>query len=237
MAFWFERVRQCKAGREVINSERMDRNMKKTDKKTLVLTSIIILIPVIVGCVLWAKLPDSIPTHFGMDGTPNGWSSKPFTVFGIPCFLLGLHWLCLGITSQDPKYQNMNNKLYALVVWTCPITSLFLMISYGTCLGWEVNITKYVMIGVGVLFMIVGNYLPKCKQNYTMGIKLPWTLDSEENWNHTHRFAGFLWVAGGVLVIINAFIEWEWLFLVIVAVMVLVPTVYSFLYYKRSVKP
>ena len=81
------------------------------------------------------------------------------------------------------------------------------------------------MFGIGVLFMIIGNYLPKCKQNYTMGIKLPWTLDDEENWNRTHRFAGFLWVAGGVVIAINAFLKWEWLFLVVVFAMVLIPTI------------
>ena len=89
--------------------------MKKTDKKTLVVTSIVILVPIIVGCLLWSKLPDMIPTHFGMDGTPNGWSSKPFTVFGIPIFLLGVHWLNLGITSQDPKYENINDNQNHLV--------------------------------------------------------------------------------------------------------------------------
>ena len=209
--------------------------MKKIDKKTLILTSIIILIPIVVGLLLWSKLTDPIPTHFGMDGTPNGWSSKLFTVVGIPLFLLGLHWLCLGITSQDPKYENMSDKLYALVVWLCPVISLLLMITcYGAGLGWDVNISKYAVVGTGILFMIIGNYLPKCRQNYTMGIKLPWTLDDEENWNHTHRFAGFLWIVGGVLIIINAFLEWEWLFLAVILVMVLVPMVYSFLYYKKN---
>lgn len=209
--------------------------MKKTDKKILVVTSIVILVPIIVGCLLWSKLPDMIPTHFGMDGTPNGWSSKPFTVFGIPIFLLGVHWLNLGITSQDPKYENINDKLYALIVWLCPAISLLLMITcYGKCLGWEVNIARYVMIGTGSIFMVIGNYLPKCKQNYTVGIKLPWTLDSEENWNHTHRLAGYVWIVGGICIIINAFLEWEWLFRVIVTVMVLVPMVYSVLYYKKN---
>ena len=208
--------------------------MKKIDKRILLLTSIITLIPIVIGLLLWDKLPDIIPTHFGMDGTPNGWSSKIFTVFGLPVLMLFFHLLCVGITSVDPKYDNMNQKLFAIVVWICPVTSLLVVVAgYGSALGWEMNISKYVMFGCGVLFMIIGNYLPKCKQNYTMGIKLPWTLDDEENWNRTHRFAGFLWVAGGVFVAINAYLEWEWLFLVVVFVMVLVPTLYSFLYFKK----
>ncbi len=208
--------------------------MKKVNKKTLILTSIVTLLPILIGLALWDKLPDTIPTHFGMDGTPNGWSSKPFTVFGIPCLMLLFHLLCVGGTSMDPKYDQMSDKLFAIVLWICPACSLLVVVaSYGSALGWEMNIAKYIMIGCGILFMIIGNYLPKCKQNYTMGIKLPWTLDNEENWNRTHRMAGFLWVIGGVLIIINAFLEWNWLFLVIVFAMTLIPTVYSYLYYVK----
>lgn len=208
--------------------------MKKINKKMLLLTSVVTLIPIIIGILLWSQLPDSIPTHFGMDGAPNDWSSKGFTVFGLPLFLLGLHLLCVGATSQDPKYDNMSEKLFSLVLWICPVTSLLLVVScYGAALGYEMNITKYVMAVMGILFVIVGNYLPKCKQNYTMGIRIPWTLDNEENWNKTHRMAGFIWVAGGILIIINAFLKYTWLFFVITIVMVLVPIMYSFLYYKN----
>ena len=208
--------------------------MKKINKKTLILTSIVTLLPILIGLALWNKLPDTIPTHFGMDGTPNGWSSKSFTVFGIPSLMLLFHLLCVGITSMDPKYDQMSDKLFAIVLWICPACSLLVVVaSYGSVLGWEMNIAKYAMIGSGILFMVIGNYLPKCKQNYTMGIKIPWTLDNEENWNRTHRMAGFLWVIGGVLIIINAFLEWYWLFFAIVFTMTLIPTVYSYLYYVK----
>lgn len=209
--------------------------MKKIDKKTLIITSIVTLIPLVIGCILWDQLPDVIPTHFGMDGTPNGWSSKAFTVFGIPVLMTFFHLLCVGITSQDPKYYNMSDKLYGLIVWLIPVISLLVVVScYGGALGWNINISKYAVAGSGILFIIIGNYLPKCKQNYTMGIKLPWTLDNEENWNKTHRLAGFLWVVGGLLIILNAFVGNEWVFVAIVLVMVLVPTVYSYLYFKKN---
>lgn len=209
--------------------------MKKIDKKTLILTSIVTLIPLVIGCILWDQLPDVIPTHFGMDGTPNGWSSKAFTVFGIPVLMTFFHLLCVGITSQDPKYYNMSDKLYGLIVWLIPVISLLVVVScYGGALGWNINISKYAVAGSGILFIIIGNYLPKCKQNYTMGIKLPWTLDNEENWNKTHRLAGFLWVVGGLLITLNAFVGNEWVFVAIVLVMVLVPTVYSYLYFKKN---
>ena len=209
--------------------------MKKIDKKTLILSSLVTLIPLVIGCILWKQLPDVIPTHFGMDGTPDGWSSKAFTVFGLPLLMLFFHLLCIGITTQDPKYENMSGKLFGLIVWLIPVISLLVVVAcYGGALGWDVNISKYAVAGTGVLFIIIGNYLPKCKQNYTMGIKIPWTLDNEENWNKTHRLAGFLWVIGGVLITLNAFLGNEWVFLAITLVMTLVPVGYSYLYFKKN---
>lgn len=208
--------------------------MKKIEKKTLILTSLVTLIPIIVGLLLWNQLPDVIPTHFGMDGTPNGWSSKKFTVFGLPVLMLFFHLLCVGITSQDPKFDNMSEKLYALVLWICPVVSLLVVVTcYGGALGWGVNISKYAIAGTGIVLVIIGNYLPKCKQNYTMGIKLPWTLDDEENWNKTHRLAGFLWVVGGLLITLNAFVGNQWVFVLLIIVMTIVPMVYSYLYFKN----
>jgi len=211
--------------------------MKKINKTTLILTSIITLLPILAGLVLWSKLPDTIPTHFAMDGTPNGWSSKAFTVFGLPALLLVFHLVCLVVTSQDPKYDAISNKLFGIVLWTCPVISILVaMTCYTAALGMTLNISKYMIVGTGILFMVIGNYLPKCKQNYTMGIKIPWTLDDEENWNHTHRFAGFLWVIGGIFVIISAFFEWEWMFLVIVFLMTGIPMIYSYLYFRKNRK-
>ena len=116
-----------------------------------------------------------------------------------------------------------------------PAISILLMVTcYGYSLGWELNMSKYGCVVLGVMFMIIGNYLPKCKQNYTMGIKIPWTLDNEDNWNKTHRLAGFLWVIGGAAMVVNAFIGSEWSILVISVVMVFVPMVYSYLYFKKN---
>ena len=86
----------------------------------------------------------------------------------------------------------------------------------------------------GALFVIVGNYMPKCKQNYSIGIKLPWTLNDEENWNRTHRLAGKLWVAGGFLEMMTAFFGGFILFFIISIAMIIIPTVYSYVLYKKT---
>lgn len=207
--------------------------MKKYRGK-LILTSVIILLPILAGVLLWNHLPDSVATHFTMEGTPNGWSSKGFTVFGIPLFLLACHLLCTFGTSMDPKRQNMSEKLFTLVLWICPVISIMMpIVIYGYALGYETSNGYYGTGILGVLFIIIGNYLPKCRQNYTMGIKIPWTLNDEENWNHTHRMAGFLWVVGGFVILANVFLQMEWLLFVVFAAMVIVPIVYSYLYYRK----
>ena len=89
---------------------------------------------------------------------------------------------------------------------------------------------------MGVIFLVTGNYLPKCRQNYTIGIKLPWTLDDEENWNYTHRLAGKLWMIGGVLIILLGFqtvVPPMAVSLTIIVVVTMIPAIASYLYYKK----
>lgn len=206
----------------------------KNYKKTMILTSIVILLPTLIGVVLWEQLPDQVATHFSFDGTPNGWSGKGFTVFGIPLFLLACQWGCAVITFRDPKRQNMSEKLFKLILWIIPAAAMMVaIVCYGYALGYETSHGTLEMAFLGVLFIIVGNYLPKCRQNYTLGIKLPWTLHDEENWNHTHRMAGYLWILGGFLMLVNILLKWDWLIGAVIAVAGGVPTVYSYLYYEK----
>ena len=214
--------------------------MIKKNKGKLILTSIVILIPILIGLFLWNKLPDKLPTHWNAEGVVDGWSSKGFTVFGLPAILFVLHWICLLVSSADPKNQNYSEKLLQLVFWICPILSVLLgVISYGTALGMEFKVDKIMLILVGLMFIIIGNYMPKCKQNYTMGIKLPWTLNDEENWNKTHRMAGKLWVISGFLCMLCILVPITVMvvtFIIILVVSTMIPTIYSYLLYKNKQK-
>lgn len=209
----------------------------KQYKKTLIITSIVTLLPIVVGVILWSRLPDTVATHFGFDGKPNGWSSKLFAVLGIPLFCLGVHLPCACCTILDPKRQNIGRKVYKLVFWICPVASIVCCLgTYFYALGWKINISDLIFVFLGILFVAVGNYLPKSRQNYTVGIKLPWTLADAENWNRTHRLAGKLWMIGGLLLIISSFLKTEWMIWAVLAVMVGVPVFYSFVYYIRHQK-
>lgn len=211
--------------------------MIKKYKKTLILSSLTLLIPVIVGLLLWNKLPDPMPSHWNIHGEVDGWSSKAFTVFGLPAMMLSLQWVCLLACTADPKHQNYNPKMLRLALWICPAIGLILCgMVYPQAMGYSVPIEVIMPLLMGVLFIIVGNWLPKCQQTYTMGIKLPWTFASEENWNATHRFGGKVWVIGGIVTMLTAFFGSFWLLMVILVLMVILPTVYSYLYYRNHEK-
>lgn len=204
--------------------------------KLLIITSVITLLPLFAGLILWDRLPAQMPTHWNMAWEVDGWSSKAFAVFGLPLMLLGFQWLCLLGTAADPKRENHPQKVVQLVLWVIPVLSVLLhTLTYAAALGKQVQMEVILPVFIGLLFSIIGNYMPKCRQNYTIGIKIPWTLNSEENWNRTHRFAGWVWTFGGLVILLAGFFGGFWLFLPITLVMVLAPIVYSGLLYREGI--
>jgi uncharacterized membrane protein len=211
--------------------------MIKKNMKTLLLTSVIALLPMIVGIVLWNKLPDPLATHFNFNGKPDGYTSKWMTVFIIPLFLVLVEWVSAFFTVHSPKAEHISNKIFTLVLWIIPCVSLMMMITiYGYALGLKINMVTMANVFMGTLLLVIGNYLPKTRQNYVIGIKLPWTLDDEENWNKTHRFASRLWIIVGVVIMVASILNI--LSMVIAFILVIaaaiVPMIYSFIFYKNK---
>ena len=209
-------------------------------KWTLIVTSLIILLPILVGVLLWDDLPEKVPFHWGINGEVDRHASKAEAVFIMPVIMVVLQWLCTLLSQLDPKGKNHNNTMMALVLWIIPVLNLFLHVMvWLAAFGREINMAAIMPLVIGALFVIIGNYLPKCRQSYTVGIKLPWTLDDEENWNKTHRLAGKLWVAGGLLCMPCALRSGVWSFIVMMSILVVmcaVPTVYSYQLYKKHNK-
>jgi len=210
--------------------------MIRTHKRGLILSSIAILLPMLVGLILWNRLPDQMVTHFGGDRVPDGTSGKAFAVFGLPLILLALHWLCVFITSKDPKNSGQNPKMLSLVFWIMPFIGwLVCGMCYATALGYALKMSNWMFLLFGLMFLFMGNYLPKCKQNYTMGIKISWTYSSEANWNATPRLAGKLWVACGVLLILAMFLPTKaflWVMGILLVLAIGIPVVYSWRFYR-----
>lgn len=210
--------------------------MIKKNLKILIITSIIILLPMVAGLVLWNRLPEQVPFHWNAAGEIDGWASKPAAVFVPSAAMLALQWLCVLVTSTDPKKQNHPEKVTHLVFWLIPLLTVFISaLMYATALGGSVRVEVLMPILLGVIFIAIGNYMPKCKQNYTIGIKIPWTLASEENWNRTHRLAGWVWVGGGIVMMLSGLFNAFWVTMIVVAVMVLVPFIYSYILHKNGI--
>ena len=212
--------------------------MLKKNKGLMILTSVIILLPMLAGILLWDRLPEQMATHWGGNGEADGWSSRPVAVFGLPLFLLAIHWLGVWMTGQDRRNRNQNEKVLQMMFWIAPVISLFGMGStYAAALGQPPRIDRLAMLLLGIVFTIIGNYLPKCRQNYTIGIKIVWTLSDEENWNATHRLAGKLWTAGGLLMLLTAFLPGNrhiYAAPLLLGVMVLVPVAYSWWFHRKQ---
>ena len=212
--------------------------MIKKYKGTLLVGSIVTLLPILAGLLLWEQLPEQLPIHWGPTGEVDGWCSKIQAVFLMPAVMLAIHWFCVLATTMDPKNKNQSKKPMILVLWLCPVLSLVVSaMSLGTAMGWQFDAIPLMILFFAALFMVLGNYLPKCTHNYTIGIKIPWTLNSEANWNATHRFAGKIWFAGGLLMLPCSFLPSFWPVVAMMAftlAMVIVPIVYSWRFYQRE---
>lgn len=158
----------------------------------------------------------------------------------MPLILLVVHLGCILVTSKDKGNQEQSQKVFRLIFWICPIMAVYTSgINYVMMEGKYSGIEE-ISIGLfGFLFLVIGNYLPKCKMNATIGIKIPWTYSSEENWNRTHRFGGKVWAACGFLIMSTLFMPAKISMAVMVAAfigMILIPTIYSYCFYKKEMQ-
>ena len=208
----------------------------KNNKRKLLLSCLVILLPILVGLLLWNKLPDNMTTHWGADGAADGQGSKAMVVFLPSSILLAVHIFALVITGLDKNIHNQTKKAQAIIFWIIPCLSLFVGgLLYGVAFGMEMHLARFLPAFLGVLFALMGNYMPKVKQNSTLGVKISWTLQNEENWVKTHRFTGKVWFAGGLVMIAATFlpINWQlWVLPAIFVLMIALPFICSYKIYR-----
>ena len=211
---------------------------KNPENKSFVITTLLCLVPMALGLALYARMPEQLPTHWDWQGNVNGYMSKPAVVLGLPLFFAAMNGLMHFSLRADPKRANIIGNIRVLIRWTMPVLSLIILpYTYLWALGWQqIPMEKLIPVLVGLLIMGLGNYLPKCRQNYTSGIKLPWTLYDEDNWNRTHRMAGRLWMVGGLGIMVSAFWGGSTLLLAVILAITLIPGIYSYCLYRKKQK-
>lgn len=116
-------------------------NLIRERKGMLILSLLVILLPMGVGLFLWNQLPDQVPIHFGLNGQADNYAGKAFVVFGLPLLMAALQVLLLVVTMADPKGKNIAAKPFGLLLWICPLVSLFCgTMTYAKALALPVDI-------------------------------------------------------------------------------------------------
>lgn len=198
----------------------------------LLLTCAVTLLPMVVGLLLWGRMPDAIPLYLDTDGRSDAMFPKLLAVFLPPAVLLLCHILTFLFLGEK------HSKLSDLAFWILPImANLISYMTYALAIGAQYPLLSYVQLFLGLLLAFVGSRLPKIKPNSTWGFRVPWALTSRHNWWATHRVGGYSFAAGGLCIILAAFLPREdslnillGIFLVILAV----PAAFSFVYYMRQ---
>ncbi len=216
----------------------------QTNLNKLWLFSAIVLL-VMGGLSVWAwqQLPAnaSIPVHWGIAGTPDRYGSKLEGLFLLPVVTTGIALLFTIILYVDPLRQNIqrSNKAYS-IMWV--VLMLFMAILHTVtvliALGWAINIGVVITVALGILFMVLGNYMGKIRRNYTFGIKTPWTLASDVVWDKTHRLGGKVFMLSGLLILLSALFAGSALQVLIMLSVILGATllvvVYSYLVWRNE---
>ena len=160
----------------------------------------------------YPSLPDIVPTHWGANGQVNGWGPKS-TVLILAALPFAMLILFEVIRKIDPKYQNFEKfgKVWNLfVVMFTVMMAVFSWLSDLAVFGKLPDSSNLVSIlvcgGIGVLFIIMGNFMPQVKQNYTFGCRTPWALNDEHNWQRTQRMGGYTFVVMGIVLLVLAFL-------------------------------
>lgn len=202
----------------------------------------LIILGFALGAYFYPTLPDRVPIHWNASGEINGYGSKLFGAFGLPSINLGTYLMYLALPYIDPKKKNYANfqstyqfLKYLLIVFFLGLEVMTLLIATGVV----VNRPVFIQIMISLLFILLGNVMGRVKHNYFIGIKTPWTLANEGVWRKTHRLAAPLWVIGGIVNILLNFIGINLNglgFVIIIAVISIVPIVYSYFAYQEIVK-
>ena len=196
----------------------------------------------IAGIIAYPHLPERVAIHWNIAGEVDRWGSAWMGAFLVPLIMSAIFVLFILMPRIDPKkdnYLQMGKTYGSLLLVTLLVLSVVYLGTLGATLGYLENLPSIVKIGIGVMFIVIGNYMGKLKYNYLVGIRTPWTLANEEVWYKTHRMAGPFWMVGGLLYIATGLISSTFFmsaFIITILIVILVPVVYSFIIFKRSIQ-
>lgn len=189
---------------------------------------------------VYPSLPAEVPTRWSTSGEVTGWMPRTAGALLLPGVALGvwlLGWILPRIDPWKAHYERFIETYWLLINFIVFFTVLIEVVVLGVALGWPIDVNRVVPVGVGMLLVVIGNFLPRIRPNWWMGIRTPWTLTSERVWVKTHRVGGKSLVVGGVLMMATVLLPPSLREASMVAVSLgaaLVPAVYSYLLWRRE---
>jgi uncharacterized membrane protein len=215
----------------------MDKLLKK-------IVWLFVAVPLIYLAIVWNSLPAKIALHFTLEGIPDRFGSKNeflIMILTITVVNIAVYLLLTNIYRIDPKKYAIENKTrlnriaFAVAIF---MAALLCVIIYSSTHDNIKFSTKLIFAGVGLLFCFIGNYMHNIKPNYFAGIRLPWTLENEDNWRKTHLLGGKLFFAGGLLITVICLFTPVTVsiiaFFTITIAITLIPCIYSYRLYKKQ---
>jgi uncharacterized membrane protein len=214
--------------------------MRKSLQFLLVI--ILIALPIAYLIKIYPSLPAIVPTHFGIDGKSNGFSEKKYLIgiiLATSIFSLGSYILIRNLSRIDPKKTaslNAGNLQGIALAVVALLSGIWISILYAAMHG-SLSFSRLFNPLMGIFFIVVGNLMYNIKPNYFVGIRVPWTLENEDNWRATHHMAGKLWFIGGILITVFTLLlsvqTGEYFFMACTAVLAIAPIAYSFIYFRN----
>jgi uncharacterized membrane protein len=207
---------------------------------------LIIPIPAVYLALLWKKIPQTVPIHFDLQGNIDRYGTKQdllYLIIGLTVLTTVVYLLITNIYKVDPKKYAAQNKerMQRIAFYVAAyLSAVFVIIIYTVIHNNSAFMMKFVFIAMGLLLALLGNNMHNIKPNYFAGIRLPWTLENEENWRKTHQFAGRLWFFGGLTFSVLVFLlnnKWAgYIGAVLLAVLIIIPIIYSYNFYRHQLK-
>jgi uncharacterized membrane protein len=202
------------------------------------------LVPLVYLLSIWQSLPQEMAMHFDLQGKPDDYGNKSELLVMVSVFSamsIAIYFILSNIYKIDPKKYAADNKDrlqrmgFAIAVF---MVALSCYIIYNASRGSMEMSVRYIFAGVGLLLCLIGNYMHTIKPNYFAGLRLPWTLNNEDNWRKTHLLAGKLWFIGGLVIAILCLVVPNtvaiFLFFIAILVLILVPVIYSYRLFRKN---
>ena len=200
----------------------------------------LILASLLVSAAAYSRLPSRLATHWGLDGQPDGWSGRAAGAFLLPATMLLVWGIAQLLPRVDPRRANYAKfrSTYDLVIASVlGVMALLHTAIIGSALGWPISVPRVTPVAVAIVFLVVGNALPRARPNWFFGIRTPWTLSSDRVWERTHRVGGYLMMMSGGLIALAAVVSPRHAMAVLISTLALTTVfalAYSYMLWRRE---